>query len=57
LGRHFVVSPDDVRALGCGEAFLVTVDGAIRLRVRAPDGAGTGVVARNQRFRTAVRAG
>jgi hypothetical protein len=39
LGRRFVVSPDDVRALDCGEAFLVTADRAVRLRVRAPDGA------------------
>jgi Cdc6-like AAA superfamily ATPase len=36
MGRRFVVSPDDVRALGCGEAFLVTADGAVRLRVRPP---------------------
>ena len=38
VGRRFVVGPDDVRALDCGEAFLVTADGAVRLRVRAPDG-------------------
>jgi hypothetical protein len=43
LGRRYVVSPDEVRALGCGEAFLVTADGAVRLRVRAPQlAAGTG---------------
>jgi hypothetical protein len=36
-GRRFVVSPDDVRALGCGEAFLLTGGVAVQLRVRAPE--------------------
>ncbi len=34
--RRFVVSPDDVRALRSGEAFLLTGATACRLRVRAP---------------------
>ena len=37
-GRRFVVGPDDVRALPCGEAFLITGNGAVRLRVRVPPG-------------------
>jgi hypothetical protein len=37
-GRRFVVGPDDVRALPCGEAFLITGNGALRLRVRVPPG-------------------
>jgi hypothetical protein len=32
-----VVGPDDVRALGCGEAFLLTRGRAVRLRVRPPE--------------------
>lgn len=36
-GRRFVVGPDDVRALGCGEAFLLTRGRAVRLRVRPPE--------------------
>jgi hypothetical protein len=37
-GRRFVVGPDDVRALPCGEAFLITGSEALRLRVRVPPG-------------------
>jgi hypothetical protein len=35
-GRRFVVGPDDVRALPCGEAFLIAAGGGLRLRVRVP---------------------
>ena len=38
VGRRFVVGPDDVRALPCGEAFLVVTGEALRLRVREPPG-------------------
>jgi len=37
VAHRFVVSPDDVRALGCGEAFLLTGGSACRLRVRDPE--------------------
>ena len=37
-GRRFVVSPDAVRTLGCGEAFVVTGGSACPLRVRTPPG-------------------
>ena len=35
--RRFVVGPDDVRALACGEAFILTRGTATRVRVRAPE--------------------
>jgi hypothetical protein len=35
-GRRFIVGPDDVRGLPCGEAFLITAGAALRLRVRVP---------------------
>jgi hypothetical protein len=35
-GRRFVVSPDDVRGLRCGEAFVLSGGAALQLRVRAP---------------------
>lgn len=40
VAHHFVVSPDDVRALRSGEAFLVTGASACHLRVRAPQARG-----------------
>jgi hypothetical protein len=36
VARRFVVSPDAVRTLGCGEAVLITGASARRLRVRPP---------------------
>jgi hypothetical protein len=48
VAHRFVVSPDDVRALPSGEAFLVIGASACQLRVRAP---GPGVAARRTRDR------
>jgi hypothetical protein len=49
VARRFVVSPDAVRTLGCGEAVLITGATARRVRVRPPPLASPGPRPRSRR--------